>query len=117
MRRRCAVAAQSVRDFAKAAVQAAIFIAQEVGCVDSTRHVSCSGARGRSRAAHHRERRRRKYLCINDVSQFETDAGTTTFTFTVTLDAPAGPSGVTFDIATANGTASDRRQRLRRASR
>ncbi|MGH9871610.1 MAG: DUF4214 domain-containing protein [Pyrinomonadaceae bacterium] len=55
-------------------------------------------------------------LNINDVSQAETNAGTTTFTFTVSLTAPAGAggltapagiSGVTFDIATADGTAQD----------
>ena len=33
--------------------------------------------------------------------------GTTTFTFAVTSTAPAGPGGVTFDIATADGTAED----------
>jgi uncharacterized protein len=44
-------------------------------------------------------------LTINDVSQNEGDAGTTTFTFTVSLSAPAGAGGVTFDIATADGTA------------
>jgi len=46
-------------------------------------------------------------LNISDVTQVETNAGTTTFTFAVTLSAPAGPSGVTFDIATADGTAQD----------
>ena len=46
-------------------------------------------------------------LNINDVTQAETDAGTTTFSFTVSLTAPAGPGGVTFDIATADGTAQD----------
>lgn len=46
-------------------------------------------------------------LSINDVSQAETNAGTTTFTFTVSLTAPAGAGGVTFDIATADGTAED----------
>ncbi len=46
-------------------------------------------------------------LTINDVSQNETNAGTTTFTFTVSLSAPAGPGGVTFDITTADGTAQD----------
>lgn len=44
-------------------------------------------------------------LAINDVSLSEGNAGTTTFTFTVSLSAPAGPGGVTFDIATADGTA------------
>lgn len=44
-------------------------------------------------------------LSINDVSAKEGDAGTTTLTFRVssTLTAPAG--GITFDIATADGTA------------
>jgi predicted extracellular nuclease len=46
-------------------------------------------------------------LGINDVSQAETDSGTTTFTFTVSLTSPAGAGGVTFDIATADGTAQD----------
>ncbi|HVJ62234.1 MAG TPA: ExeM/NucH family extracellular endonuclease, partial [Tahibacter sp.] len=44
-------------------------------------------------------------LGINDVTLNEGNAGTTSFTFTVSLTAPAGPGGVTFDIATANGTA------------
>jgi len=45
-------------------------------------------------------------LTVTDVSQSETNAGTT-FTFQVNLSAPAGPGGVTFDIATADGTAQD----------
>jgi predicted extracellular nuclease len=44
-------------------------------------------------------------LSINDVSQAEGNAATTAFTFTLSLSAPAGPGGVTFDIATADGTA------------
>lgn len=44
-------------------------------------------------------------LSINDVSQAEGNAGTTNFTFTVALSAPAAAGGVTFDIATADGTA------------
>jgi uncharacterized repeat protein (TIGR01451 family) len=44
-------------------------------------------------------------LTVNDVSLNEGNAGTTSFTFTVSLSAPAGPGGVTFDIATADGTA------------
>jgi hypothetical protein len=44
-------------------------------------------------------------LSINDVSQAEGNAGTTTFTFTVSLSQAAGPGGVTFDVATADGTA------------
>jgi len=44
-------------------------------------------------------------LSINDVPLSEGNAGTTSFTFTVSLSAPAGPGGVTFDIATADGTA------------
>src|SRR3954454_22683542 len=44
-------------------------------------------------------------LTINDVSLNEGNAGTTSFTFTVSLSTPAGPGGVTFDIATADGTA------------
>jgi predicted extracellular nuclease len=46
-------------------------------------------------------------LNINDVTLAEGNAGTTSFTFNVTLSTPAGPSGVTFDIATADGTAQD----------
>jgi hypothetical protein len=44
-------------------------------------------------------------LTINDVTLAEGNAGTTTFTFTVSLSAPAPTGGVTFDIATADGTA------------
>ena len=46
-------------------------------------------------------------LTINDVSLSEGNAGTTSFDFTVSLSAPAGAGGVTFDIATADGTAQD----------
>ena len=44
-------------------------------------------------------------LTIDDVTVNEGNAGITNFTFTVSLSAPAGPGGVTFDIATANGSA------------
>ncbi|WP_440106338.1 beta strand repeat-containing protein [Acidovorax sp. BL-A-41-H1] len=44
-------------------------------------------------------------LTINDVSLNEGNAGITNFTFTVSLSAPAGPGGVNFNIATANGSA------------
>ncbi|HPN79629.1 Calx-beta domain-containing protein, partial [Dokdonella sp.] len=44
-------------------------------------------------------------MTVNDVSLSEGNAGTTTFSFTVSLSAPAGAGGVTFDIATADGTA------------
>ena len=44
-------------------------------------------------------------LTINDISLSEGNAGTVNATFTVALSAPAGPGGVTFDISTANGTA------------
>jgi uncharacterized protein len=47
-------------------------------------------------------------LNVSDVTLAEGDPpGTTTFTFAVTLTAPAGAGGVTFDIATADGTAQD----------
>ena len=46
-------------------------------------------------------------LSINDVSQTETNAGTTVFTFTVTSSLPAPVGGITFNIATADGTAQD----------
>ncbi len=42
-------------------------------------------------------------LTIDDVSSNEGNAGTTTFTFTVSLSSPAKAGGVTFDIATADG--------------
>jgi predicted extracellular nuclease len=45
-------------------------------------------------------------LSINDVSQAETNAGTTNFNFTVSLSAAAGAGGVTFNASTADGTAS-----------
>lgn len=45
-------------------------------------------------------------LAINDVSQNEGDAGNTAFTFTVTLSSSTH-GGVTFSIATADGTAQD----------
>ena len=44
-------------------------------------------------------------LSINDVTLAEGNSGTTTFSFTVSLSSPAGAGGVTFDIATADGTA------------
>jgi uncharacterized protein len=44
-------------------------------------------------------------LTINDVSLNEGNSGITAFDFTVSLSAPAGAGGVTFDIATADDTA------------
>lgn len=44
-------------------------------------------------------------LSINDVTANEGNAGSNTFTFTVSLSTPAGAGGVTFDIATADNTA------------
>ncbi|MBN6152033.1 autotransporter domain-containing protein [Xanthomonas sp. AmX2] len=44
-------------------------------------------------------------LSINDVGLNEGDAGTSNATFTVSLNQPAGAGGVTFDIATADGSA------------
>lgn len=44
-------------------------------------------------------------LSVNDVTLAEGNSGTTTFTFTVSLSAPAPAGGVTFDIATADDTA------------
>ncbi|HEX6717410.1 MAG TPA: lamin tail domain-containing protein [Pyrinomonadaceae bacterium] len=44
-------------------------------------------------------------LSINDASVTEGNGGTTTATFTVSLSAPAGPSGVTFDISTQDNSA------------
>lgn len=44
-------------------------------------------------------------IAINDVTFAEGNAGTTTFAFTVSLNTPAGPGGVSFDIATQDNTA------------
>jgi predicted extracellular nuclease len=44
-------------------------------------------------------------LSVNDVTVAEGDAGTSTATFTVSLSRPAPAGGVTFDIATSDGTA------------
>lgn len=44
-------------------------------------------------------------LTISDVTENEGQSGPTTYTFTVSLSVPAGPGGVTFDIATQNNTA------------
>jgi predicted extracellular nuclease len=44
-------------------------------------------------------------LSINDITKAEGNSGTTIFTFTVTLSAPAPAGGVTFDIATQDNTA------------
>jgi hypothetical protein len=44
-------------------------------------------------------------LTIDDVSVVEGNSGLTSATFTVRLSAPAPPGGVTFDIATADNTA------------
>ena len=46
-------------------------------------------------------------LSISDVSQSEGNAGAATFSFTVTSSLPAPAGGITFDIATADGTAQD----------
>jgi hypothetical protein len=47
-------------------------------------------------------------LNVSDVTLAEGNPpGTTTFTFNVTITSAAGPGGVTFDIATADGTAQD----------
>jgi uncharacterized protein (TIGR03437 family) len=46
-------------------------------------------------------------LSISDVSQSEGNAGATTFSFTVTSSLPAPAGDITFDIATADGTAQD----------
>ncbi len=44
-------------------------------------------------------------LSINNVTTNEGNTGTTVFAFTVSLNSPAPSGGVTFDIATADGTA------------
>jgi hypothetical protein len=46
-------------------------------------------------------------LSINDVIATEGNTGTKIFQFTVSLSLPAPAGGVTFDIATADGTAQD----------
>ncbi len=44
-------------------------------------------------------------LSINDVSQAEGNSGSSSFTFTVSLSQPAPVGGVTFNVDTADGTA------------
>ena len=44
-------------------------------------------------------------ISLNDVTSAEGNSGTQTQTFTASLDAPAGPGGVSFTIATADGNA------------
>ncbi|MDS1137542.1 beta strand repeat-containing protein, partial [Nitratireductor indicus] len=44
-------------------------------------------------------------LTINNATIPEGDSGTQAIPFTISLSSPAGPGGVTFDIATADGTA------------
>ncbi len=44
-------------------------------------------------------------LSVNDVNLNEGNSGTTAFTFTVSLSAPAPAGGVTFDVSTADNTA------------
>jgi hypothetical protein len=44
-------------------------------------------------------------LSVNNVTQSEGNAATTNFNFTVSLSSPAPAGGVTFNIATADGTA------------
>ncbi len=46
-------------------------------------------------------------LTVGDVAVDEGDSGTSSLTFTVSLSTPAPQGGVTFDIATADGTARD----------
>jgi hypothetical protein len=46
-------------------------------------------------------------LSVDDVSMTEGDSGTRTFTFTINSTKPAPAPGITFDIATADGTAQD----------
>jgi len=44
-------------------------------------------------------------LSVKDVAGHEGNSGATTFTFTVSSNMPAPAAGITFDIATANGSA------------
>jgi len=44
-------------------------------------------------------------ISVGDATVTEGNSGTTTATFVVSLSAPAGPSGVTFDISTQNDSA------------
>jgi len=44
-------------------------------------------------------------VSIDDVSELEGDGGTTIFTFTISLTEPAPPGGVSYDIDTADDTA------------
>ena len=76
----------------------------QAGCTDSNNNSAdfTAGApnpRNTSTAAH---------LCVvgvDNVSHSEGDSGTTDYVFTVTLPQPAPAGGVTFDIATADDTA------------
>lgn len=45
------------------------------------------------------------FLTIDDVSRPEGNSGTSSLIFSVRMSAPAGPDGVTFDIATVDGIA------------
>jgi uncharacterized protein len=46
-------------------------------------------------------------ISINNVTMAEGNSGPTIFTFTVSLSVAAGPGGVTYNIATADNTATD----------
>ncbi len=46
-------------------------------------------------------------ISINDVTQAEGNTGTSVFSFTVSLSSPAPAGGVSFDITSVNGTATD----------
>jgi hypothetical protein len=53
-------------------------------------------------------------LSVNDVSLPEGNSGTTRFRFTVISNLPAPPGGITFDLATQNGTAASNTDYLSR---
>jgi len=77
------------------------------GCIDTNNNlndftIAGPAPRNTATVAHSCERS----LSVSDVALAEGNAGTTNFVFTVTLSAAAGPGGVTFDIATADGSAS-----------
>lgn len=80
------------------------------GCVDSNNNAAdfATGApapRNSSAAAHPCGGGGQPMLSLADVSQAEGDDGTSIFYFQLKLDRPAETGGVSFDIATSDGTA------------
>jgi Tol biopolymer transport system component/predicted secreted protein len=70
-----------------------------------TAHITASAAAGAAHSPQARLSVNGPSLTIDDVSLNEGNSGPTTFTFTVSLSQPAPIGGVTFNIATQDGTA------------